>query len=195
MGAASGDNIYIWDLETAKREHQFSQCLADAIVNVLIDEKSVRGVVIDFGCGKGSYLKVIDESIFTCYGFEGTYGINEIADFPNIRQMDLIKPFDFYNKGNVLCLEVAEHIDRANENIFIDNITSHVLSGSLFILSWAIPGQGGCGHHNEQNAEYVIPTIEARGFEWLPIESQVLRDAGGSDLWWFKNSIYVFKKK
>lgn len=192
------DNIYIWDLEIAKREHQFSPKLAQEIAETIeLDNK--ENIVLDFGCGKGTYLKYLSSLNFECHGFEGTHDIQSIADYHKIQYIDLRIPFPTPSIisviGNVLCLEVAEHLPKEHESTFIENITSHVDGGCLLILSWAVIGQGGCGHHNEQNAEYVIPTFEARGFTFMPDYSQILRDAGGADLWWFKNSIYVFKKE
>ncbi|OJW77603.1 MAG: hypothetical protein BGO69_11935 [Bacteroidetes bacterium 46-16] len=184
------EEIFIWDLETAKTEHQFSPKLADALVGILPADK----MVLDFGCGKGSYLARLAQLGFKCIGYEGTDGIHEIADFHNIQEgIDLSKPLDVAPlNGSVLCLEVAEHIPKQYESVFLDNITGP--ADALLVLSWALPGQGGCGHHNEQSAEYVINTIEDRGFRYIPDSTTQLRTAGGSELWWFRKSIYVFKK-
>ncbi|OJW85077.1 MAG: hypothetical protein BGO69_01810 [Bacteroidetes bacterium 46-16] len=184
------EEIFIWDLETAKTEHQFSNKLADALAGILPTEK----MVLDFGCGKGSYLARLEQLGFKGVGYEGTKGIHEIADFHNINEdVDLSRPFDVAPlNGSVLCLEVAEHIPEQCESVFLDNIICPV--NDLLVLSWALPGQGGCGHHNERSAEYVISTIGSRGFRYIPDSTSKLRAAGGSELWWFKKSIYVFKK-
>ena len=53
-------------------------------------------------------------------------------------------------------LEVAEHIPLENEEAYLDNCCKLCEIGC--ILSWALPGQGGLGHVNEQPNEYVSQT-------------------------------------
>ena len=60
------------------------------------------------------------------------------------------------------------------------------------VLSWVVKGQGGHGHFNEQNNDYVKSKICKLGYI-NDIESEnTLRDASG--LGWFKNTIMVFRK-
>lgn len=178
----------IWNLDDAKNQHQTSEKLAGALSHIL----PVDTPVIDFGCGRGTYLKHLSNEGFECYGYEGTPNINDISDFKGIQPCDLSKPFEIDHKGSVMCLEVAEHIPKEYESILLHNIATPVKE--WFIISWAVKGQGGFGHVNEQNADYVIKTIEKLGFKHQPETSSRLRMAGGSDLWWFKKSIYVFKR-
>jgi hypothetical protein len=177
----------IWDLSEAKHQHHFSIRLAMAIEQVL--PKDV--IINDFGCGKGSYIAYLKTRGYRCYGYEGTPGIELISDFHPITHIDLTKPFTVA-KGNTICLEVAEHIPKSYEQIFIDNIFNN--TDKVLILSWAIKGQGGHGHVNEQDAGYVIDLLTSKGFEYDLDRSLSLRAEGGSELWWFKNSIYVFKR-
>jgi len=184
----------IWTLDTAKKEHQFSPALANALVNIL----PRKYPVYDFGCGKGSYLKVLKQNNFVCKGFEGTPDIDQIADFSPIFQADLSKPFDTeisletIHRGSVVCLEVAEHIHESFESVFLDNITRP--AKKYLILSWAVPGQGGCGHVNERPDEYVIPMLMNLGFKYNYLMSEALRKIAGAELWWFNRSIYVFTR-
>ena len=178
----------IWSLNTAKAAHQYSPSLAGAMASLLPKQITV----IDFGCGKGSYIKHLSDNGYKCYGFEGTPGINTISDFKGIVELDLSVPFTSELKGNVLCLEVAEHIPKEFEDVFIANIIQCV--DNLLILSWALKGQGGHGHHNEQNSDYVIPLMQSHGFTFDQKESLTLREFGGKELWWFQNSIYVFRR-
>lgn len=182
-------DILIWDLETAKAEHQHSPKLAEALIRLLPIDKPV----IDFGCGKGTYLAALQKKGYECFGLEGTPGIKQIADFDNIMEWDLTKPWKSTYQGSVISLEVAEHIPAEHEKTFIETITG--ACDEWLVLSWAIKGQGGCGHHNEQDAAYVIRRIEERGFKYLELPSVILRQEGGKDCWWFSNSIYCFKRK
>jgi tryptophanyl-tRNA synthetase len=91
----------------------------------------------------------------------------------------------------VLSLEVGEHIPKEYESVFIDNVCSH--TNNLLIISWAVVGQGGDGHINCQNNEYVINQIESRGLLYNPLKSKELRES--ATIGWFKNTIMVFYKK
>ena len=138
-------------------------------------------------------MAVLKGAGFRCCGIEGTKEIKELASFDDIRIHDLSKPIKFKLKqGTSICLEVLEHIPEEFEDIAIENVTKSC-TGKL-ILSWALEGQGGCGHVNERNSDYVIDRIEKEGFKYKPNLSNVLRDKAGSELWWFRKSIYVFDR-
>ena len=76
------------------------------------------------------------------------------------------------------------------EHVFIDNICNNCIYG--MVISWAIKDQGGKGHFNEQNNDYIIDKIESKGFSYDIKSSEILRNA--SSLWWFKKTIMVFRK-
>lgn len=176
-------------LKQAMTEHRFSPRLANELTRIL----PINRYITDFGCGKGQYMAVLKENGFKCMGIEGTSEIREIAKFDNIRIHDLTEPILFSIKeGTGICLEVLEHIPVEFEATAINNIT-RACTGKL-ILSWAVEGQGGCGHVNERNADYVIDRIEREGFEFDEKLTERLREAAGKDLWWFKKSIYVFDR-
>ena len=181
-------NTGIFTLDEAKIEHHSSKRLAHQLATVLPKNTPV----IDYGCGKGTYIAHLSERGFECTGFEGTVGIEDLAGFKGIIQADLTKPIGDRPKGSVICLEVAEHIDAKYEDVLIKNITENC-TGRI-ILSWAVKGQGGCGHVNEQDSDYVIQRIEKEGFELNGQLSNHLRGHAGADLWWFKKSIYVFDR-
>jgi len=63
----------------------------------------------------------------------------------------------------VISIEVAEHIPKTFESVFLDKVCRHAEEG--VILSWAVPGQGGHSHINNQPIEYVIKQTKNRGFE------------------------------
>ena len=71
------------------------------------------------------------------------------------------------------------------EQIYIDNLCN--ASKKDIILSWAVEGQGGDGHVNCRNNDYVIKEMSLRGF-MLDIElSRFLREKCTS--WWLKETI------
>ena len=62
----------------------------------------------------------------------------------------------------ILSLEVGEHIPKEFESAFIQNLTRNAKKG--IIISWAIKGQGGYGHFNEQNNKYIKNLLYKFGF-------------------------------
>jgi hypothetical protein len=59
-----------------------------------------------------------------------------------------------------LCIEVAEHIHPAYEDIFLDTICS---AANILVFSSPPPGKGGLHHVNERPLSYWIKKISQRG--------------------------------
>jgi hypothetical protein len=165
--------------------HKFDLPLAEAIKMLLIKENILN--VLDVGCGYGYYVDHLsNNSKLVCAGIDG----NPDTDVnPLCRVHDLTTPFNHVTDSEcVLCLEVGEHIPKQFTSQFLSNIKNG--KPKVIILSWAIPGQGGDGHVNELPNEDVINMFSEYTYD---IEtSQKLRDA--ASLWWFKNTIMVFRK-
>lgn len=178
-----------WDgsISDLQKEHVFDDALCDGIINMLSTDEVKT--VVDMGCGLGDYVKNFKEK-FECEGFDGNPQTHKLTNgLCNV--LDLSKPVKFPVKYDwVISLEVGEHIPKKYEDNFISNLCNSSSKG--LILSWAIPGQGGRGHVNEQKNNYIIQQMLFKGFIYLPEKSQFLRDS--SKLWWFKNTIMVFKK-
>jgi hypothetical protein len=153
--------------------------------------KNVKNVV-DFGCGLGDYTRSFISNGINCDAYDGNPNTPNLTNGVG-KVLDLSKEFDLDKKFNcVLSLEVGEHIPKEYEQIFIDNICKH--TNNLLIISWAILGQGGDGHVNCQNNDYIINQIENREFEYDLESSTFLRNSI-STAPWFRNTIMVFNKK
>ena len=96
------------------------------------------------------------------------------------------------NKGNVISLEVGEHIPAEFMDIYLDNITNNC--DNYLITSWAIRGQAGFGHVNCLDNHEIIPLIEKRGFKLMEKETEEVRNIDLSEAPWFKNTLFIFKK-
>jgi hypothetical protein len=176
----------IWSLDEAKQSHYFDEPLAEAIVSRWLPKRAV-----DLGCGPGWYAKAMQDAGWEeVEAYEGTPDIESIAVHKPIQAIDLSKPieepsgfFDF-----VLCLEVGEHIPTKCEADFLDNLA--ILSSSIIVLSWAVPGQTGVGHVNERPNYYVISELSDRGFRLCPRSTERLRQA--ASLPWFRDTLLVF---
>jgi hypothetical protein len=168
----------------------------------------------DFGCGDGYYLRNLWKMGFRkILGIDGLITPFHREDY--FLRQDLSQPYSvningeillraifgaeggdlknvYLNPGQVLSLEVGEHIPQQYEQIFIDNLCHNC--NSRMVISWAIEGQGGIGHVNCRNNSYVINEIEKRGFEFnIDLTSYIRRDIeiGVS---YFRNSLMVFDR-
>lgn len=177
-----------WDKNLGNKYHQHSHELAAWIADFFETHKQVH----DFGCGWGKYLKDLELRGFQkLIGYEGVVPDNKF--FKNIVVQDLAEKFDVSDKGNVICLEVAEHIPSDYSDVFLDNI-ANACDGKL-VMSWAVVGQGGTGHVNCQNNDHAIKAVENKGFKYLPYQTESARNAIGQFCSWFRKSLLIFERK
>ena len=179
-----------WDGKTAHNHHVHSQELSNWICKFLKGQEETT--IIDFGCGLGNYLKDLEKNNFkSLLGIEGDPPIKKI--FNKIIQQDLTKDFSLLTHfGNVISLEVGEHIPKEYQDIYIENITKHC--NNYLIISWAVRNQPGHGHVNCLDNDEVISIIENKGFKFLKDSSQEARNVIQENTPWFKNTIMIFKK-
>ena len=178
-----------WNIDGSKfeKEHAYDAPLSEAIVNLA---KSL-GVTksYDFGCGPGRYTAAFRVAGIETTGFDG----NPITvSIPNCKVLDLTSDFNLEPVNFLLSLEVCEHVPKQFEEKLVSNIDKTVKPGGTLVLSWAIVGQGGFGHVNCQNNPYVINLFTSLGYTYDSANSNILRKS--SSLWWFRNTIMVFKK-
>lgn len=123
-------------------------------------------------------------------GYEGVKNIEELTS-GSIHQRDFTVPFDpCHSFDVVMCLEVAEHIPRAFEDVFLRNIACSARSG--LILSWAPPGQFGTGHVNMRTRVEVLAKLGTLGF----VEDQTASRFLGSQatFTWFKKNLLALHR-
>ena len=183
-GFWSGDNAHV--------HHVHSKPLSDWICKFLAEDKDKR--IYDCGAGLGNYLKDLADADFTdLVGFEGDIPVNKA--FAGIWKQDLTKPIDptvFRKKGNVLFLEVGEHISAEFQDQLLQNI-KYLCNGYL-IMSWAVRGQVGFGHVNCLDNGEVTQIMEKYGFKYLHGYSQDARVVIDDTTPWFKNTIMIFSR-
>lgn len=170
------------------KRYTFDKGLARAISNFA--HRNGVFSIIDVGCGNGAYCMYFDSQDFYCDGFDGNPHTPEITD-NKCAVVDFSEPVDMKPYDLVVSLEVAEHIPAERESVFLDNITS--ISHEFIVLSWAIEGQGGVGHVNCRNNDYVIDRMRDYGFVFLPKETKLLRQE--ANVSWFRKTVMAFKFK
>jgi cyclopropane fatty-acyl-phospholipid synthase-like methyltransferase len=175
----------IWS-EEENFAHAFSYYTARYISKYFEKEK----LVIDLGCGLGTILQYLKDVGFTdLIGIEGSELSN--FDFNNIKKLDLTNPL-FLDKGNVISIEVFEHIPAQYEKQFVDNILN-CCDGKL-VISVATVGQPGIGHVNCKNNDYIINIFESNGFKFNSERTKEIRSTVENHVDYLRNTLMIFEK-
>lgn len=178
-----------WESEDSSG-HVHDRNLCISIAAFLKNQKVKK--VLDLGCGMGDYARFFINNEIECDAYDGnpntpnlTQGIGKVLDFTE--EFNLAETYEC-----VLSLEVGEHIPNQYEQIFIDNLCRH--SKKYILLSWAVIGQGGDGHVNCQNNDYVINEMIKRNFTFLSKETNHFRNSV-TNATWFINTIMLFERQ
>lgn len=180
------ENRGSWTLKSETDTHVFDESLCSAIVTVC-QNQNIKSIV-DIGCGNGAYVEFLNKQGLNCWGYDGSPMTEELTGGV-CKRKDFSERVNIGKFGLVLSLEVGEHIPKDYEQIFLDNLTDAAIG--LIILSWAVVGQGGDGHVNCQNNDYVIQQMENRGFYYDFETTQYLREK--ASISWLKNTILAFE--
>lgn len=169
-----------------------SRCLDTPLSHEIYKLIGSNSTLLDFGCGTGYYVKYIQglDASLKVIGIEPlTEGCN-LVQTDNILNKDLTEDFNLDIKGNVMCIEVLEHIPVQFEAIAVNNIVKHC--DNYLFVSWARVGQNGHGHFNCRDQSYVVPLFESKGFVFLEKETQEMKHK--ARIGWIKNNVCVFKR-
>ncbi|KAI9004553.1 hypothetical protein DFJ74DRAFT_693703 [Hyaloraphidium curvatum] len=149
--------------------------------------------VLDLGAGVGQYGHYFAQrnASFSWRGVDGALNGPEFTrGFVAHAELSVpiavrSEPFDW-----VMSLEVAEHLPKKAEPVFLDNVARHAACGA--VISWAVPGQGGHGHLNERPASYVAERMKELGFVDVPEATADARKA--AKYWWLQRTAWVFRR-
>ena len=172
---------------TITNQHAHDPRLAEQVVS-FFRSKNVTSV-LDLGAGPGLYTESLSKNGIFASCYDGNPDTQFLSE-GRCGIVDLSKEIKFSKHDWVLILEVGEHLPKQYEDILFNNIINNSKSGIL--LSWAVPGQGGDGHVNEQSNSYVKSKMANLGYSNNLEAENVLRAA--STLWWFKDTIMVFER-
>ena len=90
-----------------------------------------------------------------------------------------------------MSLEVAEHIPKQHELVYVDNLVRHAKEG--IILSWAKIGQGGHSHINTKDFADVKILMEERSFYHDANVSEIFKNK--ARLGWLRDNLNIFRTK
>ncbi len=178
----------VWGQEEAtKSGYPHNDALRDKLCAVFEKSKTIR----DFGCGDAYYIAHLQEQGFEVFGYDGF--IPENSKLPSkCTAIDLTDPALVLFRGQVLSLEVGEHIPAEYEDFFLNNITR--ACSTRMVLSWAIPGQGGIGHVNCLTNDQVMDRLAFRGFVLNVRLTEYLRKDTPMSVKYFENTLMVFDR-
>lgn len=176
-----------WQGTQASSQHVHDANLAKCLISFFKNEGATS--IVDFGCGMGKYVQAFRNHGLDATGFDGNPNTPELTN-NTCKVLDLsvptqLEPFDW-----VMSLEVGEHLPKTFEDIFINNLHNNNKCG--IVLSWAVKGQGGHGHFNEQNNDYIKSKVCGLGYINDTESESTMRTM--SSLSWFKNTIMVFRR-
>ena len=176
----------IWDGLGCASIHVTDMSLANGLTN-LFKSKNVSSLV-DLGAGMGEYTKFFVNNGINTTCYDGNPKTPELSK-SRCGVLDLSKDINIGKFDWVLTLEVGEHLPKQYEEIFINNIVNAANKG--IVLSWATEGQGGEGHFNERNNDYIKLKMESFGLINNVQEENLLRS--NVHLSYFRKTIMVFE--
>ncbi len=140
------------------------------IITALLCAHIQTGSVLDVGGAAGAWAAAWRAAGVDAEVVDGHWVDPSLLMIPQekLHRRHLTDPFDLGRRFDLLqSLEVAEHIDAAYADVFIDSLVRH---GDVIFFSAAVPGQGGAHHVNEQPLQYWREKFAVRGFDcfdWL----------------------------
>jgi len=178
-----------WVGVESQGQHAFDPLLSQSLITFF---KKEGGKVCDFGCGMGDYVRNMRQEGIDADGYDGnpntpelTNGVGKVLDLSSLQILE--KEYDW-----VVTLEVGEHIPKEYESTFIQNIMMNNKKG--VVMSWAVKGQGGHGHVNCQNNDYIKSIFESYGYKNDIEAENWFRSNITDNCHWFRNTIMVFRK-
>ena len=176
-----------WRLQAANYTYFMDRGLVSALA-----KHFAGGSVLELGAGKGCYSAALRRTglMTGVRAIDGAPGVAEMTG-GLVHTADLTAELQLGAADWVLCLEVAEHIPRAHEEAFVQNLHAHNRRG--IVLSWS-NNEGGNGHVNLRTVEWVAARFGALGYDHDAAATKALRDAV-KDIAWLRDTILVLRRR
>ncbi len=186
---------YIYDSAFMGSAATSSAYSARAVISQILPHIHVASV-LDVGCAVGTWLRAwAEHGVLDYQGVDGDYVDRDRLEIPSERftAVDLNAGFDLRRQFDLVqSFEVAEHIDSAAADAFVDVLSRHARRYVLF--SAAPPGQGGENHVNEQPYEYWRRRFARRDFVAVDGLRPQIIDNKQISYWYRYNSILYVRR-
>lgn len=160
----------------------------------------VPETMIDLGCGPGAMCRVAGRLGCVADGFDYATDQLTVGSNMSLHRADLTDRHAVLtglSADLVLCLEVAEHIAPGDdEEILLQNVNA--TTEDVLLFSAAVPGQGGCGHVNEQPHDYWRDKLTDLGLVEDALLTERLRHVWSEvapGAWWYGQNVMVWRRQ
>lgn len=152
--------------------------------------------VVDFGCGRGAWLKAFsDLGVNDLLGIDGSWNSQELMLCKKIKfvEDDLNNPkINFDKKYDLaISLEVAEHLRHESSANFIKKLVS---ASDVIIFGAATINQGGTNHINEQKSSFWAELFQNEGYVVYDYFRQHFWGNNKVEFWYRQNTFLYIKK-
>jgi SAM-dependent methyltransferase len=187
------DNYINYDDTFYERQYEGSLSSAEEFFKILCEYFSPHSV-IDFGCGVGAWLSVIEKfGADELVGRDGQWVDQSKLLSKNIKFKitDFEKKIEFIDKFDLaISVEVAEHFYEQHADNFVSAMAAH---SDNIIFGAARPEQGGSHHVNLQPQSYWIKKFEALGYRCFDIFRPSVWNNSKVEYWYAQNSFFFTK--
>ena len=130
--------------------------------------------ILDLGAGVGQFGRALlrQDARYKYRGYDGAPNVREYTD-GFVRFVDLTMPAALPSADWVVSMEVGEHLDRAHEMAYFRNLHLHNRKG--VVISWAGLDQGGHGHRNTHDEQYVAAVFESLSYRLNRTATRLIR--------------------
>ena len=168
---------------------------ARTILSYVFDYLGDVKSVVDYGCGRGTWLSVAEElGAKDIHGFEGHWLNRSEADVAsnNITLVDLEEPTPVSRRFDLaVSLEVAEHLSPDRAASFVSDLCE---ASDYVLFSAAIPNQGGTHHINERWQSYWASLFAENGYG--PIDCVRPKIWNSNEIpCWYRQNIILYSNK
>jgi SAM-dependent methyltransferase len=163
----------------------------------IISELLAPCSVVDFGCGRGTWLKAFKEQgAQYLLGLDGPWNNQSKMVDPEIifKEQDLNKEIRLENKKKfdlALSCEVAEHLEPCNSETFVKSITRH---SDAVVFGAAYTKQGGQNHINERPHSFWAELFIKCGFQPFDIFRSVVY-GNPKVCYWYQQNTFLYLRE
>ena len=156
-----------------------------------VKEQLNPNTLLDIGCGPGHFVDSFRDQKIDAIGIDVD---DRVIGKEYLKYQSLFDITDM-SADVVVCMEVAEHIDKDQENLVVEKVVSTV--GKTLIWTAAAIGQGGIGHINCKDKEEWATMITQAGLIRNKIKEEQMQHQmrKGKHMGWFVNNLLYFEKQ